>query len=129
MSGKTRTRSWKPSHLRIVVALVFCLTALALGSFRISESAGAAGSRNAPKQQPAVQAPAKAAPRASAALEKLRPRATAAISSHVARESGNYDFVRANDGAGAFLFFNDRQSLSSEERGRRLRGEPSASRC
>jgi hypothetical protein len=43
MSGKTRTRSWKHSHLRIAVAVVFCLTALALGAFRISESAGAAG--------------------------------------------------------------------------------------
>jgi len=113
MSSKTPAPFWKPNHLRIVVAFVFCLTALALGAFRISESAGAAGSRNAPQQPPAVQAPAKAAPRASAALEKLRPRATALIASHVARETGNYDFVRSTGGG---VLTTDNSSASAEQR-------------
>src|SRR6185503_14266812 len=113
MFGKTPTRFWTPSHLRIVAAFVFCLTALALGAFRISESAGAAGSHNAPQQRPAEQVPAKAAPRASAALEKLRPRATTVIASHVARETGNYDFVRATDGG---VLTTDNSSASAEQR-------------
>jgi len=113
MFGKTPTRFWIPSRLRIVAAFVFCLTALALGAFRISESAGAAGSHNAPQQRPAEQVPAKAAPRASAALEKLRPRATTVIASHVARETGNYDFVRATDGG---VLTTDNSSASAEQR-------------
>ena len=114
MSAIPRTSSWRIRHLRFFVAAIFCLTALGLSAFRISENvdaSGASGSGNSGKAQPPAQA--KAAPRASKALETLRPRATTAINSHVARETGNYDFVRAANGG---ILTGDNSAASPEQR-------------
>ncbi len=115
MSPTTRARFSKTSYLRFSLAAIVCLIALGVIAFRISENAGAAGSVNPPPQQakPALPAQAKASPRAKAALEKLRPRATSAINSHVAKETGNYDFVRATDGG---VLTTDNPSASTEQR-------------
>ncbi|HEX4899814.1 MAG TPA: M4 family metallopeptidase, partial [Pyrinomonadaceae bacterium] len=72
----------------------------------------ASGSGNS-KGQTAAPAQAKAAPRASAALEKLRLRATSVVDSHVARETRHFDFVRAKDGG---VLTTDNSSASPEQR-------------
>ena len=112
MSAILRTSSWRIRHLRFFIAAIFCLTALGLSAFRISENVDASGSGNTDKSQTRSPAEAKAAPRASAALEKLRPRATSAVDSHVARETGHYDFVRAKDG----ILTGDNSFASPEQR-------------
>ena len=109
----TRPRFWSIRYLRFSLAVIFCLTALGLSAFRIAERVDASGSGNAGKGQPAAPAQAKAAPRASAALERLRARATTTVDSHVARETGQYDFVHARDGG---VITTDNSSSSSEQR-------------
>ena len=106
----TRPR-WSTRHLRFSLALIFCLTVLGLSAFRISEKADASGTQ-AQSKSVAPAAQAKAAPRATKALEKLRLRATSAVDSHVARETGHYDFVRAKDG----ILTGDYTSASAEHR-------------
>ena len=115
MSSTTRARFSKTTYLRFSLAAILFVTALGLGAFRIAENAGAAGSANAPQQpaKPALPSQAKATARAKAALEKLRPRATTAITSHVAKETGNYDFVRASDRG---VLTTDNSSASAEQR-------------
>ncbi|MFZ0063914.1 MAG: M4 family metallopeptidase [Pyrinomonadaceae bacterium] len=111
MPARLRKSFWSIRHLRFSLAFIFCLTALGLSAFRISESVDASGKQTQSKAvAPAAQA--KAAPRASKALEKLRLRATSAIDSHVARETGHYDFVRAKDG----ILTGDNTSASAEHR-------------
>ena len=100
-------------YLRFSLAVILCLITLGLSAFRIAERVDASGSGNAGKDQPAAPAQAKAAPRASAALERLRVRATTTVASHVARETGQYDFVHARDGG---VLTTDNSSSSSEQR-------------
>jgi bacillolysin len=115
MSVRTRTRSSRARYLRFSFAVIFCLTALGLSAFRIVENADASSSSSAAQSQskPALPEQAKANSRASAALEKLRQRATSAVTSHVARETGNFDFVRATDGG---VLTTDSSSAASEQR-------------
>ncbi|HKO97688.1 MAG TPA: M4 family metallopeptidase [Pyrinomonadaceae bacterium] len=111
----TRTRQWRPRHLRFCIALIFCMAALGLSAFRVAQNADAAGSSQATpqKSKPVSLAQAKASSRAAAALEKVKARATSALTSHVARETGHFDFVRANDGG---VLTTDNSSASAEQR-------------
>jgi len=93
-----RKSSWHTrTHYRITIAAMLCLTALALGAVSFFDITAAADSLAAQKETKRVEA-AKASPAASAALDGLRRATGAQIKAHVARETGNYDFVRAADG-------------------------------
>src|SRR4026209_2187070 len=109
MLARPRTRLWSSCYFRFSLIALFCFAALAIASFRIPENAGAGGSSST-KGEPAQ---AKASAKASAALEKLKQRASTEIKAHVARETGNYDFVRAKDGG---ILTGDNSSASPEER-------------
>jgi Zn-dependent metalloprotease len=109
MLARPRTRPWSSRYFRFSLIAVFCFAALAIAAFRIPEHAGAAGSSS--KQGEPAQA--KASAKASAALDKLKQRASTEIKSHVARETGNYDFVRAKDGG---ILTGDNSAGSPEER-------------
>ena len=110
----TRTHFWQIRYVRFI-AFIFCSVALAGAAFRVAESARAAGSSQAApqKSKPVSAVQAKASSRAAAALEKVKARATSTITSHVARETGNYDFVRANDGG---VLAADNSSATAEQR-------------
>lgn len=111
-----RTSStWRTStktYYRISIVALVCLTALILSvvsAFDITVSAGSAASGQDTKAAALV----KASPAASAALESLKRATGARIKAHVARETGNYDFVRAADGQ---VMAVDHSSSSPEER-------------
>lgn len=111
-----RTSStWRTStktYYRISIAAVVCLTALVLGAVSVFDITVSADSV-APRQEPKAAATVKASPAASAALETLKRTTGAQIKAHVARETGNYDFVRAADGQ---VLAVDNSSSSPEER-------------
>lgn len=102
-------------HMKVFGATLCCLAAIIVGALRVFETAAAAGAGSAMQNQTKVAptAQAKASPRASAALEKLRQRATSSVNSHVARETGSYDMVRATDGG---VLITDNTAGSPEQR-------------
>ena len=107
-----RKSSWRTrTYYRISIAAMLCLTALALGAVNFLDITAAADS--APVQEAKGVAEGKASPAASAALDGLRRATGAQIKAHVARETGNYDFVRAADG---MVLEADNTSASPEER-------------
>ncbi|HEX6624804.1 MAG TPA: M4 family metallopeptidase, partial [Pyrinomonadaceae bacterium] len=90
-------RFWVKSSL--ISLLVLSLLALATGAIRVFDRpAEAAGATPPPQAGKKAAQETKAAPAASAALDKLRRASGAEIRAHVARETGHYDFVRAAGG-------------------------------
>lgn len=108
-----RTSSWRTrTYYRITIAAMLCITALALGAVNFFDITAAANSTAVQKETKSVAA-VKASPAASAALDGLRRATGAQIKAHVAKETGNYDFVRAADG---LVLEVDNTSAAPEER-------------
>ena len=101
MSGKLSfpRRIWTNTYSRVLIALLLCFTALALGTAGFFDFAEAAPSGPSSQQQPSggLSAEVKASPKARAALQALQATTGAQIVSQVSRETGAYNFVRATD--------------------------------
>ena len=100
------------SGLRIVVPALLCMAVLGFGGVRLFDSRGvnAAGPQGSPAP-PADQV--QAAARAASALDSLTQRATSPVKTHVASQTGHFDFVRAT---GNGVLATDNTSASPQER-------------
>ena len=108
-----RKSSWHTrTYFRVTIAAMLCLTALALGAVSFFDLTASADSLEV-QQETKSAAAAKVSPAAKAALDGLRRATGAQIKAHVAKETGNYDFVRAADG---LVLEADNTSASPEER-------------
>lgn len=98
--SSTLSRNSIGSYRRIFLAVILCLMALALANFHYLGFTGSAAPNTSPPQKPAKpKAPeVKASAAAAEQLARVQQTASTQVRSHVARETGHYDFVRAVDG-------------------------------